>query len=95
MVYVKSQPPVVNGLCAFADDEMLCMAVATKLDEIRTAHVPSEEYETATLFYITATYNRDVAETPIDEMTDYPYINGNTASFCLAMLDEPSETMEV
>lgn len=84
---MPNQPPNVDGICSFIDDMMVCQAVQTKLTDIRSNFVATDDVPVCDIFYITATYNRTVAGTDIDVSTKYPFINGDTAAHCLAMAD--------
>lgn len=88
MAYTAPQPPNINGTCQFVDNDAICMAVQSKLNDIRTAFQPSADQDVCNTFYITATYNRTVAGTAIDATNNYPIINGDTAEHCLALFDE-------
>jgi hypothetical protein len=90
-----AQPPYVNGICTFVDNDTICMAVQNKLDGIRKAFVPTDEQGSVDTFYITATYNSTVAGTKIDDTTTFPVINGDTAEHCLALFDTPLDPMGV
>lgn len=83
------QPPCVDGICSFVDNSPTCMAVQTKLDSLRTAFVATDDQPVCDTFYITATYNRTIAGTPIDATTNYPLVNGDTVEHCLALFDAP------
>jgi hypothetical protein len=87
MAYVQPTAPNVNGVCTFIDNNTICMAVQTKLNDIRTAFQPSADQQVVDTFYITATYNSTVAGTAIDTTNNYPIINGDTAEHCLTLFD--------
>jgi hypothetical protein len=95
MAYVAPQPPYIDGTCSFTDNDTICMAVQTKLNDIRTAFQPSADQQVVDTFYITATYNSTVAGTKIDDTTTFPVINGDTAEHCLALFDTPLDPMGV
>lgn len=80
-------PPYVNGICSFIDDQTICDAVTIKLAEIRESFTATDEQPICDTFYITATYNRTIADTDLNTTTKYPFINGDTTEACLAQYD--------
>lgn len=84
------KPPFVNGLCSFVDNDAICMAVQTKLNDIRTAFVETDDQPVCDTFYITATYNSTVAGTKMYDTNTYPVVNGDTVQHCLALFDAPT-----
>lgn len=93
MAYTPPQPPNVNGLCAFIDNSTICMAVQTKLNDIRSSFTIDEDNAAVNTFWITAKYNTTVAGTAIDASNNYPIINGDTAEHCLALFDGTAQGM--
>jgi hypothetical protein len=73
--------PYVNGLMDLTDDEKV--EIKGKLQVIVAEFDPTDEQPVADTFYITATYNR--------ENPDFP-INGDT---CQALLQEVPVTEQV
>jgi hypothetical protein len=76
----SKQPPHVNGVMELTEQEQT--TIREKLTAIRDNFIESDEHIVADTFYITATYNRENPDLPI---------NGDT---CQTLLSEPEEIME-
>lgn len=75
------QPPFVNGQMTLTDAEL--SDVQTKLVAIRDVFVETDEQPVCDTFYLTATYNRNNVDFPI---------NGDTAEYILSLLNTGAET---
>jgi hypothetical protein len=73
------QPPFVNGQMTLTDAELT--DIQTKLVAIRDAFAPTDDVPVCDTFYLTATYNRNNVDFPI---------NGDTCEYVLGLLDAPT-----
>jgi len=73
------QPPNVNGEMTLTDAELT--DIQTKLVAIRDAFVETDDVPVCDTFYLTATYNRNNVDFPI---------NGDTCQYVLGLLDAPT-----
>jgi hypothetical protein len=74
------QPPYINGTMTLTDEQITDLQ--TKLVAIRDAFEPTDDVPICDTFYLTATYNR--------ENVDFP-INGDTCEYVLGLLNPSQE----